>query len=140
MRAIVKSGARLLLVDLWTDPTHTEPSAAALMSGTFLLISGEGQSYSEQEADGWLELTKWRKLERKPLTASSSRRLLGRSAFHRAFLNAPSVYRGFTLGFDYARSERGEGAAGGAARRVRVSRRLQDRLFAQRKLWIRSFT
>jgi ubiquinone/menaquinone biosynthesis C-methylase UbiE len=72
MRATVQSGARLLLVDLWTDPTHTEPTAAALMSGTFLLISGEGQSYSEQEADGWLELTKWRKLERKPLSSPNS--------------------------------------------------------------------
>ena len=66
------SGARLLLVDLWTDPTHTEPTAAAVISGTFLLISGEGQSYSEQEADGWLELTKLRKLERKPLSWPNS--------------------------------------------------------------------
>ena len=56
---------RLLLVDFWPDPAHSE--AAALMSGEFLLISGEGQTYSEQEADEWLKLTKWRKLERKPL-------------------------------------------------------------------------
>jgi hypothetical protein len=72
MRAAVQSGARLLLVDLWADPTHTEPTVAALMSGTFLLISGEGQTYSEQEADGWLELTKWRKLERKELSWPNS--------------------------------------------------------------------
>ena len=38
------------------------------MSGEFLLISGEGQTYSEQEADEWLKLTKWRKLEHKPLS------------------------------------------------------------------------
>ncbi len=59
-------GARLLLVDFWPDPAHSE--AAALMSGEFLLISGEGQTYSEQEADEWLKLTKWRKLEHKPLS------------------------------------------------------------------------
>ena len=37
------------------------------MSGEFLLISGEGQTYSEHEADEWLKLTEWRKLQRKPL-------------------------------------------------------------------------
>jgi ubiquinone/menaquinone biosynthesis C-methylase UbiE len=58
MRAHVQPGARLLLVDLWTDPSHTQPSAAALMSGQFLLTSGEGQVYSEQEADEWLGRTR----------------------------------------------------------------------------------
>jgi O-methyltransferase domain len=51
MRAGVQPGARLLLVDLWTDPSHTQPGQAALISGEFLVISGEGQAYSEQEAD-----------------------------------------------------------------------------------------
>ena len=41
------------------------------MSGEFLLISGDGQTYSEQEADEWLKPTKWRKLERKPLSGSN---------------------------------------------------------------------
>jgi methylase of polypeptide subunit release factors len=71
-RATVGAGARLLLVDLWTDPTHSQPPAAALMSGQFLVMSGEGQAYSEQEADEWLEQTKWRKLERKPLAGPHS--------------------------------------------------------------------
>jgi hypothetical protein len=39
------------MADLWTDPTHTLPAAAPLMSGEFLVISGEGQAYSEAEAD-----------------------------------------------------------------------------------------
>lgn len=43
-RAAVQAGARLLIVDLWTDPTHSNPAAAALMSGAFLLTSGEGRS------------------------------------------------------------------------------------------------
>ena len=72
MRAGVSAGARLLLADLWTDPTHTQPAAAPLMSGEFLVLSGEGQAYSEEEADEWLGQTGWRKLERKPLAGPSS--------------------------------------------------------------------
>jgi SAM-dependent methyltransferase len=72
MRGQVKSGARLLLADLWTDSTYTEPPAALLMSGEFLVISGEGQAYSEQDADGWLKQTGWRKIERKSLAGPAS--------------------------------------------------------------------
>ena len=72
LRAHVRPGAKLLLVDLWTDPSHSQPLAAAFMSGTFLLTSGEGQTYSEQEADDWLGQTGWRKRERKPLAGPSS--------------------------------------------------------------------
>jgi SAM-dependent methyltransferase len=72
MRAHVSVGARLLMADLWTDPTHTLPAAAPLMSGEFLVISGEGQAYSEAEADEWLQQTGWRKLERKPLAGPGS--------------------------------------------------------------------
>jgi hypothetical protein len=70
-RAAVQVGARLLLVDLWTDPTHTQPLTAALMSGQFLLTAGEGQSYSELEADEWLKQTGWRKMERRPLVGAA---------------------------------------------------------------------
>ena len=70
IRAAAPMGARLLLVDFWPDPAYSE--AAALMSGEFLLISGEGQTYGEQEADEWLKATKWRKLERKPLSGPIS--------------------------------------------------------------------
>jgi ubiquinone/menaquinone biosynthesis C-methylase UbiE len=72
MRVRVQPGARLLLADLWTDPTHTQPPAAALMSGEFLVIAGEGQAYSEQEADEWLGQTGWKKLERRPLVGAAS--------------------------------------------------------------------
>ena len=72
MRATAQSGARLLLVDLWMNPTHTEPPIAALMSGEFLVMAGEGQAYSEQEADHWLGQTGWRKHERMPLAGISS--------------------------------------------------------------------
>jgi hypothetical protein len=72
VRESVQPGARLLLVDLWTDPSHTQPGPAALISGEFLVISGEGQAYSEQEADTWLRQTGWEKLERMPLAGPTS--------------------------------------------------------------------
>jgi len=72
MRAHVQSGTRLLLADFWTDPSHSQPTAAALISGSFLPTSGEGQTYSEEEADEWLGRTGWQKLERKPLAGPLS--------------------------------------------------------------------
>jgi SAM-dependent methyltransferase len=72
MRAGVQPGARLLLADFWTDASGAEPLPAALISGEFLVISGEGQSYSEQDADGWLTQTGWKKLERKALSGPAS--------------------------------------------------------------------
>ena len=72
IRASVAAGARLLLADLWTDPTYTQPAPAALMSGEFLTFSGEGQSYSEADARVWLDQTGWRMLEHKPLAGPAS--------------------------------------------------------------------
>jgi len=72
IRAHATTGARLLLVDLWMDPTRTQPAAAPLMSGEFLVHAGEGQAYAEEEADQWLAQTGWRKLERRPLTGPGS--------------------------------------------------------------------
>jgi hypothetical protein len=72
MRAHVAMDTRLLLVDWWLDATRTQPPAAALISGEFLLMSGEGQTYSESEADQWLVQTGWRKLERRPLAGPGS--------------------------------------------------------------------
>lgn len=72
MRAIATPATRLLLVDLWTDPTHSAPPMAALMSGEFLVIAGEGQAYSEQEAEDWMRETGWRKLGRKALAGATS--------------------------------------------------------------------
>jgi len=71
-RQSVPDGARLLLVDFWTDATHTEPAFAALMAGEFMVITGEGDAYSEEEAHRWLRETGWRALERKPLAGPIS--------------------------------------------------------------------
>src|SRR5262249_16975423 len=72
MRAGVQPGARLLLVDLWTDPSHTQPGPAALISREFLVISGEGQAYSEQEADTRLGQPGWKKVEKTTLVGPTS--------------------------------------------------------------------
>lgn len=72
MRSHVANGARLLLADLWMDPTHTQPAIAPMMSGEYLVMSGEGQAYGEEAADAWLAQTGWRKLERRPLGGAPS--------------------------------------------------------------------
>jgi hypothetical protein len=72
LRAGAAASARLLLVDVWLDQTHTQPLAAALMSGTYLLFSGEGQAYGEDDAAAWLAQSGWRKLERRPLAGPAS--------------------------------------------------------------------
>jgi len=72
MRAGVEADARLLLVDTWMDATHTQPPAVPLMSGEFLLQSGEGQAYDEEQADAWLGQTGWRNLEWRPLAGPAS--------------------------------------------------------------------
>jgi SAM-dependent methyltransferase len=70
--ACAPAGTRLLLVDFWTDPTHTQPLMAALMAGAFLLVTGEGDVYSAEEVRDWLRGTGWRMLERKPLAGPTS--------------------------------------------------------------------
>jgi len=64
------AGTRLLLVDWWMDPTRTQPTAAALISGEFLVVSGEGRAYAEVEADAWLKQTGWRKLDLRSLAGA----------------------------------------------------------------------
>jgi len=56
----------------WMNPSHTQPMAAPLMSGEFLVHSGEGQAYGEDDADRWLTETGWRKLDRRPLAGPAS--------------------------------------------------------------------
>src|SRR5581483_17542 len=48
IRAVVEPEARFIVVDFWTDPTHSQPVPAALMAGEFLTMVG-GDVYSEQE-------------------------------------------------------------------------------------------
>ena len=72
IRAQVPDGARLLLADWWTDATHTHPPIAALVAGEFLMFSGEGDVYSEEEARDWLQKSGWRAVELTPLAGALS--------------------------------------------------------------------
>jgi hypothetical protein len=71
VRTAVELGARLLVVDWWTDPTHTQPLPTALMAGEFLTAVG-GDVYSEEEMNAWLGEAGWRPLERLPLAGPQS--------------------------------------------------------------------
>jgi len=72
VRQAVVPGARLLLVDLWTDPTRTRPLAAALLAADFLLVADDGDVYSEREVRGWLYTCGWQPLESSPLAGGWS--------------------------------------------------------------------
>ncbi len=72
VRSSVAPGARMLMVDFWLDATHTDPLFGALMAGEFLVLTGEGESYSDAEARKWLSQTGWKTLERKPLAGPAS--------------------------------------------------------------------
>ncbi len=72
IRAAAPPGARLLLADFWTDPTHTEPLAAALMAGEFAVHLDEGDVYSVAEATAWLTDTGWRLTGHVPLAGPIS--------------------------------------------------------------------
>jgi hypothetical protein len=64
-------GTRLLLVDFWTDPTHTQPLMAALMAGEFLTNVG-GDVYSAEEVEGWLTDSGWQPVGHEPLEGAMS--------------------------------------------------------------------
>lgn len=66
-RQAVTQGARMLMVDFWMNPTHTEPLMGALMAGEFLVVGGNGDVYSVDEGCTWLEQSGWRYVEHKPL-------------------------------------------------------------------------
>jgi ubiquinone/menaquinone biosynthesis C-methylase UbiE len=72
VRGAVETGARLLLADFWTNPTHTEPLMAALMAGEFAVHVRHGDVYSVSEAHQWLEATGWQLAEHLPLAGPVS--------------------------------------------------------------------
>lgn len=63
--------ARLLLVDFWTDLTHTQPPSAALEAAEFLALVG-GDVYSDAEARKWLAEIGWLTVDHVPLTGGAS--------------------------------------------------------------------
>ncbi len=67
IRMAAEPGALLALADFWTDPTHTQPVAAALMAGEFAVHLRNGDVYSVEEAAEWLDDTGWRLAGQEPL-------------------------------------------------------------------------
>ena len=72
IRNAMEPGARVLIVDFWTNPTHTDPVFAALMAGEFLVGTGAGDIYSRSEGEDWLRQTGWRLVDQLPLAGPSS--------------------------------------------------------------------
>jgi len=72
IRAVAEPGARLLLADFWTDPTHTQPLPAALMAGEFAVQINDGDVYSLEEAAAWLAATGWTHTANAPLAGPIS--------------------------------------------------------------------
>jgi len=72
IRSAASAGARLLLADFWTDPTHTQPVQAALMAGEFAVHLRDGDVYSVEEVREWLPTVGWRFVEHTPLAGPQS--------------------------------------------------------------------
>ena len=72
VRRVAEPGARLLLADFWTDPSHTQPVHAALMAGEFAVHLRDGDVYSVDEVRGWLPEAGWRFVEHIPLGGPQS--------------------------------------------------------------------
>jgi hypothetical protein len=72
IRAAAEPGARLLVADFWTDPTHTQPVPAALMAGEFAIHINDGDVYSVQEGADWLAATGWSHIGTAPLAGPIS--------------------------------------------------------------------
>ncbi|HEX7299628.1 MAG TPA: methyltransferase [Solirubrobacteraceae bacterium] len=72
VREASEPGTQLLLVDFWTDASHTDPPFAALMAGEFALFSDDGDVYSEQEVHEWLADTGWKHGARRSLAGPQS--------------------------------------------------------------------
>jgi 2-polyprenyl-3-methyl-5-hydroxy-6-metoxy-1,4-benzoquinol methylase len=70
--AAVSPGALLIAADFWTDSTHSQPVAAALMAGEFAAHLAEGDVYSVDEITSWLEATSWEVDRVQPLTGPQS--------------------------------------------------------------------
>ena len=72
IRAAAETGDRLLIADFWTDPSHTQPLAAALMAGEFAIHVNDGDVYSVAESAAWLAATGWRATGHVPLAGPIS--------------------------------------------------------------------
>jgi len=71
-RERAERGCKLLIVDQWMDRTHTQPALAAMVACTALIVAGDGDTYSVDEAEPWLQKTGWRLLDHRALSGVTS--------------------------------------------------------------------
>lgn len=72
LRGGVPTGTRLLLIDFWTDPTHTQPAFAALTAVQFLISSAGGGVFSREEVGTWLQESGWTQIDSLSMSGASS--------------------------------------------------------------------
>jgi hypothetical protein len=72
IRTASTSGTALLLVDFWTDPTHTQPMFAALTGAQLLLSNEAGRLHSVEDVAGWLGDSGWTFDRHVPLNGATS--------------------------------------------------------------------
>lgn len=72
IRAAAKAGARVLLVDFWTNAARTEPAYAALIAAEFQIVSGEGDVYPVDTVFEWLKEAGFLPVRHQPLAGAAS--------------------------------------------------------------------
>lgn len=72
IRASASPGARILLVDFWTNPQRTEPAFACMLAGQFQIVSGEGDVYSVDAACHWLQEAGFQVVQHQPFGGAAS--------------------------------------------------------------------
>ncbi len=72
IRAAAAPGARVLLVDFWTNRARTEPVFAALLAGEFQIVSGEGDVYAVEAVFEWLKEAGFQPVGHQPLSGAAS--------------------------------------------------------------------
>jgi len=72
IRAAAPVGARVLLIDFWTNTARTEPVFAALIAAEFQIVTGEGDVYAVETAFEWLKEAGFRLVGHQPLSGAAS--------------------------------------------------------------------
>ena len=72
VRAASSAGARVLLVDFWTNAARTEPAYAALVAAEFQIVSGEGDVYPVDTVFEWLKEAGFTPVEHQALAGAAS--------------------------------------------------------------------
>lgn len=72
LRDASSAGCRLLLSNVWTDASQTQPEFAAIMAGELLITTESGGVVPEPEVRTWLQDAGWQFLERRTLVGPPS--------------------------------------------------------------------